>query len=224
MYSGLWMSLMVAVATQPTTVATTQALDLSTPRSALTALIQAMETGNAEQIRQVLYPRAAGERRMIEALIRLSRAVVHLGKTANTTFGESGAKVLLGDANTFGREAETQIKWATEKVSGNTATLSVPGYKVSPVVLEKIDGQWRIPMSELAKGISDIELDQRLGALSDQAAIIDRVADQIAAGRFHTGQEAAEYMHKQMIAAAADAGAAPLPSVVPLPTTRPAAP
>src|SRR5437868_7086734 len=162
MVSGLWMSLMLAIATQPTTAATTQVLDLSTPRSTLTALVQGMETGNAEQIRQVLYPRTAGERRMVEAMIRLSRSVVRLSKSASTSFGASGAGELLGDANTFAHEAETQIKFATEKIAGNTATLSVPGYKVSPVVLEKIDGQWRIPMSELAKGISEVELDQRL--------------------------------------------------------------
>src|SRR5439155_17811161 len=110
MLSSVWISLVLGIATQPATAATTQSIDLSTPRSALTVLVQAMESANAENIRQVLYPRTAGEKRMIEVMIRLSRSAAHLGKSANATFGESGSRELLGDASAFAHEAETQIK------------------------------------------------------------------------------------------------------------------
>jgi len=203
MTSVKWLILMLAVLPAVLAQPATAPATLATPRDAVTALATAMEVANGEQIRQVLYARSRSEEKMVDAMVAMSQAVSRLKGKALEAFGPAGAEELIGDTSALTSEATRQLKSAAEKIAGDVATLTVPDNSTPPVVLKRINDQWRIPISELTKGIPPAEFDQRVAALVAQVAILNLTSDQIAANRFHTGQEAAEYMHKQMLAAAA---------------------
>jgi len=176
-----------------------------------------MESANADQIRQVLYARSRREEKMVDAMVAMAAAIKRLKTTSTEAFGQAGAAELIGDTAALTNEQKTQLQSATETVSGEVATVTIQGTNTAPVVLQRIAGEWRIPISELAKGITPQEFDQRLAALLSQSSILNRTADQIIANRFHTGQEAAEWMHRQMLLTASGA-------VTTAPATVPAVP
>lgn len=71
----------------------------------------------------------------------------------------------------------------------------------APMILRKIDGQWRVPASELAKGATPEEIDQRLADLTKQAKVIAELREEIEKGQHPTADKAAEAWQAKMMQA-----------------------
>jgi len=177
-----------------------------------------METGNQEQVRQVLYARSKREEKMVDAMAGLAAATKKLKASAIETFGPAGATELIGDTNSLVTSQQRQLQMAQEKIAGDVAILTVGDFTVPPVVLQRVANEWRIPIAELAKGLTPAEFDQRVAQLNSQAAIMSETARLISANQYHTGQEAAEHMHKRMLKAATQTA---MPSTAPTTASTP---
>ena len=213
-------------ATRPTTAPTTQPAG---PKDVLKQLASAMRRGEAGEIRGVLYAANETEARMALATSEYAAALAGLQKAAVAAFGEHGAKELTGDAPPG--EEIARIDAATLSIDGDTATVTfvpdkspepVPAANAEPdpappppepVVLKRVAGRWRVPVASLAKGAAPGEIEQRLADLSAQTGLIKEIAQEIAAGKYKTAEQAGEAWRLKVYALTPKPGA---------PTTQPA--
>jgi hypothetical protein len=198
-YTALFVIIAQPAATAPTQPATTQsAIDLTSPKSAMRALSRAMESGDASSIEKILYGQGDQDQKMIAATVAIATATSNLHRAAVSTFGEKGAKGLIGDSVATAADATAQIEAATEKIENDYATLTL-SKESQPLVLRKIQGQWRIPVAQLAQNANPAALNERLAELAAQTAVISEVATDLTSGKFHSGEDAAETLHAKMM-------------------------
>jgi hypothetical protein len=186
-------------ATQPAT--TTPA---ATPRDVLRSLNEAMRMGDEANIRALFIASTPAERTMIDADAAMAGALARLRAAAVKQFGVKRADILTGDSDAAGADSVAHIETADIDVRGDVATVTYrDGKNSQQFVLKKVDGGWRIPVSELGKPLSPEALNQRLGDLAIQRNVIDEIASRIAAGQFQTPEGARDAWRAQILKAAA---------------------
>jgi hypothetical protein len=193
-----------------------KAADETALRDALKTLAKALQEGNAERIRQVIHAADPTERKMVDAMAAMAVQIAQLYKASAKAFGEDQAKGLTGDVT-----AEmSRIDGAEVSIEGDTATVryaqeppapgdeakpgekdDAPAVPPPPMVLKKVDGRWRVPMSELSKGSTPEEIEQRLSDLEAQTKIIAELTTEIAAGKYKSAEKAAEAWQGKMMQA-----------------------
>jgi hypothetical protein len=185
-------------ATRPAT-----ATAATTPRDALRSLNQAMRSGDEQHIRALFDASTPVEVRMIDADAAMAGALARLRAAAVKRFGVKHADVVTGDSDAAGADSITRIETADIDVHGDVATVTYHDEKnAQQFVLKKIDGAWRIPVSELGKPLSPAALDQRLGDLAVQRSVIDDVAARILQGQYQTPESARDAWHEQILKSA----------------------
>jgi hypothetical protein len=182
-------------------------------RDALKTLAKALQDGDGERIKQVLYAAEPIEQKMVDAMAAMAVEIAQLHKASVKAFGEEQAKGLTGDvAAEMGR-----IDAAEVAVDGDTATVR---YKESPpdpaagkeppkeapppappMVLKRVSGVWRVPMAELSKGSTPEEIEQRLSDLAAQTKIIKELTAEVAQGKHKSAEKAAEAWQSKMMQA-----------------------
>jgi len=158
--------------------------DATTPKGALKILAAALRDGDADKIRQVMHATNPSEVRMVASMADMARAMAQLQKAAVKAFGEEGAKEIVGDTRATDAEGRARIDAADVKVTGDTATVTVPDGEDAPVVLKRVGGLWKVPMSELSKNADPAALDERLAELSEQRKLVAELTDEISGGQF----------------------------------------
>ena len=164
--------------------------DSSTPKGALKRLATALRDGDAEAIRQVMYAADPAEVRMVAAMAEMARAMALLQRAAVKAFGEEGAKEVIGDTQTTDAQGRARIDSADVRVQGETATVILSEGEDAPVTLRRVDGRWKVPMSELSKDADRSVLDERLAELAEQAKVVQQIAKDIEGGQFNTPAQA----------------------------------
>lgn len=177
-------------ATPAPTAAADTADDPSTPKGALKRLATALRDGDAESIRQVMHAADPAEVRMVAAMAEMARAMALLQRAAVKAFGEEGAKEVIGDTQTTDAQGRARIDSADVRVQGETATVILPEGEDAPVTLRRVDGRWKVPMSELSKDADRAALDERLAELAEQAKVVQQIAKDIEGGQFNTPAQA----------------------------------
>jgi hypothetical protein len=191
-----------------TTLPTTGAvIDLSSPRGALRALSSAMQEGDTDAIREVFLAANPAEERIIEADAQMAGALARLRSTAIKAFGAEQARFLIGDAAAGSAQSLASIDAADISVKGDTATVKYGDQKGPPFILKHVNGQWRVPASNLGKPLDARALEQRLSDLEVQRKVVDEMASLIRAGKFATAEQAREAWQAR---------------ILPPPTSRPA--
>lgn len=224
-------------ATRPTSGPTTQPAG---PKDVLKQLASAMRRGEAAEIRGVLYAANETEQRMARATADYAAALAALQRAAVAAFGEHGAKELTGDAPPG--EEIARIDAATLAIDGDTATVTFvpdkppaeanaqptnskgepdpPPPPPEPVVLKRVGGRWRVPVATLSKGAAPEEIEQRLADLSAQTALIQEIAQEIAAGKYKSAEQAGQAWRLKVYALTPKPGGAPTTQ----PSTKPTRP
>jgi hypothetical protein len=187
----------VAAPATPTTAPAVPA-DPSTPRGALKSLYNAMQDGDGAHIRELLLTATAVETKMVDAMAHRAEAEAKFRKAAVNAFGEQKAKLLVGDSEVAGSEAMTQIDVSEEKVDGDKATVSNNSGQ-APLALTRVNGKWKIPASEFAKGTDVAEIEKQLPDMEFFAGLIDGYATDVAAGKYKSAEEAGDAIKGQMM-------------------------
>jgi hypothetical protein len=191
-------------------------------RDALKALAKALEQGDRDVIRKSMYAATPTEKKMLEAMASMAAQLAELHKASVKAFGEEEAKSLTGDVGMeMGRIDEAQITF-----EGDTATVryAAPTTNSSdtppdpaaaqepdtdaappspPLTLKKIEGHWRVPISELSKDTTEGDIDQRLSDLEAQNKIITELTAEITQGKYKNADKAAEAWQGKMMQALA---------------------
>ena len=185
-------------------------------RDALKTLAKALQEGNGERIRQVIHAADPTERKMVDAMTAMAVQIAQLYKASSKAFGEEQAKSLTGDVT-----AEmSRIDGAEVSIQGDSATVrykeeappvqgetkgpdkdAPPPAPAPPMVMKKVDGRWQVPMSELSKGSTPEEIEQRLSDLEAQTKIIAELTGEITQGKYKSAEKAAEAWEVRMMAA-----------------------
>jgi hypothetical protein len=167
-------------------------LSNATPKGALKLLAVALRDGDADRIRQVMYAANPTETRMVAAMAEMARAMAALQKAAVKAFGKDAAKEVVGDTDATDSESKAHIDAAEVKIQGDTATVTMEDGEEAPVVLKRVDGRWRLPMSELSRGADLAALEERLAGLAQQAKLVRELADEVAAHKYASPAQAHE--------------------------------
>src|SRR5690606_10238212 len=96
--------------------------------------------------------------------------------------------------------ALARIDSAEEKITGDTASLGQPNEP--PVVLRLIDGRWRVVIGALSDSDSTAAVEERIGGISRQAAVLNAFAYDIRADKHRSMREVLTLVHGQMMKAA----------------------
>jgi len=185
--------------TQPTTQLGEAA---STPRGALRALNQAMRSGDEGAIRQLFLAASPAEARMIDADARMAASLAQLRVAAAAAYGSQGADAVTGDSDAGAAESVARIDSADIAIEGDVATVTYRDEKNSPFLLKKIDGHWKVPVSQLGKPLNPAALDQRLADLALQRNVVEEITDQIKQKKFAGAEQAREAWRARILQAA----------------------
>lgn len=166
--------------------------DDHSPKATLKQLAAALRDGDADRIRQVMHATTTAESRMVSAMADMARAMAAMQKSAVKAFGKEAAKEVVGDTDATDAESNARIDAADVKVQGDTATVSMEDGDEAPVVLKRVDGRWKLPMSELSRGADAAALDERLTALAEQSRLVRTLAAEIESGKYATPAQAHE--------------------------------
>lgn len=188
-------------------------------RGALKSLNIALRDGDGDKIRELMHARTPLETRMVDAMAVMAEAFAALHEAAVEKFGAENARNITGDNEARWAEGLARIDSAEVKIQGDKATViyeaKPPPTKTAsdttppeppaaeekspPVVLRKVKGKWKLPVSQLAAGAEEEALEQRLAELEVQTGLVREVAEEIAAGAFKTAEEAAEAWHSRFM-------------------------
>lgn len=166
--------------------------DDTTPKGALKMLSAALRDGDAQRIRHVMHAGNPAEVRMVSSMAEMAQAMAQLQRAAVKTFGEEGAKEMVGDTLATDADGRARIDAAEVRLTGDTATVIVPEGEDAPVVLKKVGGHWKVPMAELSKNADPTALDERLAELAGQRTLVEELTKEISAGQFATPAQAKE--------------------------------
>jgi len=187
----------------PTSVSTTQPVpaDPSSPRGALKALVGAMQVGDVAKIKSLIATTNPTEEKMVDAMATMAVSQKKFRTAARAAYGD-GATELVGNTEADAAAGLAKIDTAPEAINGDTATVD-PNERpdIPPMTLKKIDGQWRIPISELARGVDPSEIQQRLDDLSLLSRMMDESADEVSKGMYKTPKDATEAINSKMMVA-----------------------
>jgi hypothetical protein len=192
-----------APATKPTTAAAAAAIpkDQSTPKGALRVLADSMEAGDAQRIRGVLHASNAAEQKMAEGMVDLATALAELKTNAIGAFGKQGAMPLTDDTEAMAAAGLERLVAATETVdpSGDRATVTLPDAGEAPAVVVKVEGQWRFPVAELARGSSEAEVKDGIELAAGQAKVMREVAAEVKQGKYKTADEVRQALDQRVM-------------------------
>jgi hypothetical protein len=162
-------------------------VDSTTPRGALKLLSVAIDRGDTAAVRTLMHTTSVAERSVVNALAARVESLVVLRQAATERFGEAGSTAMFGDMRAQLEQSQRMIDRAAEQVTNERAIVD-PGGAGNPhdvVHLVKVDGQWKIAVSEMAAGLSEQELQER----AQDAELFGRVSKEVA-GEIKSGKHA----------------------------------
>ena len=166
--------------------------DTSTPKGSLKLLAAALRAGDAARIKRVMHAANPSEVRMVAAMADMAGAMAQLQRSAVKSFGAEGAKQLVGDTHATDAEGLARIEAADVKIASDTATVTLAEGQEAPVTLKRVEGEWKIPVAELARGANQAALDEQLSELAIQTKLVRELAGEVEAGKFATPSQAHE--------------------------------
>lgn len=194
-------------------------VDTATPRGTLKTLLTAIQNGDPETIKKIIYTATPTEEKMLDAMAHRVTAEKKFREAASKAFGGEGAKELVGDGEASLAATLSQLDAATETIDGDTATVVAPDGRGDPFKLKKVNGKWQIAASDFSRDVDPSRIQQSIDDMNFSAKLIEQYAGDVAAGKYKTAAEAKELIQLQMRAAieayANSRGAATLPATAP---------
>ncbi|MDB5295655.1 MAG: hypothetical protein JWO31_1638 [Phycisphaerales bacterium] len=154
--------------------------DTSTPKAAAKTFAAAMTTGDADAAKAAS---TGADAKMIESMANAFGSYKKLHDAAAAKFGEEGKK-LGAMGGSVDDDLVKKLADATETITGDTATVAPKDGKA--MKLKKVDGAWKVDMSEMAGPMAALG-SQMFDKMGKAAKV---TADEIAAGQYKTIDEA----------------------------------
>jgi hypothetical protein len=181
----------------------------NTPKGVMRQMADAIRAGDGAKVKSLLYWETPAEESMASAVAAMAEAVGNLHKAAIKQFGDQGARPLTGDTAATYAEGIKKLDASKETVAGDQAIIFPPmageGQDDRPTQLRKVAGQWKVPVSELRRQAGDQASDIRIEELTTEARLVNEAAQEVAAGKYKTAEEAARELQQKMIRAATQA-------------------
>jgi hypothetical protein len=187
--------------------------DLGSPKAAVKAFVTAQIDGDGKAIRDTLLATNPTEERMAGAIADLAVAIADLNRAMTAKFGASPTQQLMGDPADALRANMDKLDKATEQVNGDTATVvSPPDPAAVPtsapagaspqdsMMLRKVDGQWKVSVSDLAKGSNDENVQRTLASVDTAVAGYRSVLADVNAGKLTSVDAVAAELNAKMSA------------------------
>jgi hypothetical protein len=210
----MWMVL--ALANCVALAAPTTQIDESTPKGAALAFAKAMEAGDTQAAKQLSIG-SDQDQQVLAAMLDFTRAVKTLRESAVKKFADKADEVTGGGMSMDPTKAleDTEIK-----EEGDTATVTATKPQPSTMHLKKVDGKWKVDLSETLKGAAGPGQDvtQFQAMLKGWTSAINETATEIDDGKYAAPADASQALQVKMMAA--------LKALSPTtgPTTEPATP
>jgi hypothetical protein len=83
--------------------------------------------------------------------------------------------------------------------AGSAAATPDRAERSEPITLRRVNGVWRMPVSQLAPGVDQPALEQRLAELAVQADLVREITAEIEAAKFTTSEQAADSWHSRFM-------------------------
>lgn len=176
--------------------------DPPSPKAALRELNVAMRDGDVATIQRMFLATTPAERKMVEADAQMAAALADLRRAAVNAYGDGPAKVVTGDTAAGASESLVRIEAADVSITGDTATVNYRDERDGPFVLKKVDGEWKVPVSELGKPLDAVALKQRLADLAVQTNVVREVTKLIREHKLPTAEHAREAWQNRILQAA----------------------
>jgi hypothetical protein len=179
--------------------ATAQDISPDSPKGAASAFFKAMENGDAKAAKSL----AVGSDKqlsMLDLLVPVVSSFKQLENAAVKKWGEDARKT-LSQGQGSSMDFDKELKAATEKVEGDTATITSakPEQQREPMKLKKVDGKWKVDMSSVpAEGLDNPQTSQMMKVMSDAAK---STATEIEQGKYASAQDARQAMTQKILPA-----------------------
>jgi hypothetical protein len=205
---------------------TTTGPDVSTPSGAQKAALIATNKEDEKGVRKFLQATTPTEEKLADAMAANAVAGAKVYNAAVKKFGEDTTrKELIGLIPMQSSEKEIDaVQW---KIDGDKATpVEAGGQKFVGAGLKKVDGVWKLSISDLAAGHPEGELKQMMGLIEKQSAMMNDTAKETTDGKYATVQDlksaTIDKMRKLMQEAQAMAATQTTQAAPPAPPAKPA--
>ncbi|HZL34525.1 MAG TPA: hypothetical protein VFC78_04385 [Tepidisphaeraceae bacterium] len=159
----------------------------STPKATAAAFARAVAAGDADGAKKAS---TGGDPAAIDALAAMAHKMKKLHDAIVTKFGEAQVKTIQGSTYNMS-EVLDQMDAAQETITGDSATL-IFNHAGHPMKLKKVDGNWKVDASEVARP-GMVPMFEKMGEAASQTA------DEISAGKYATPKQAADAFTPRMM-------------------------
>jgi len=183
----------------PSTRPTTQPvrIDVSTPKAALMTLSAAIDIGDSRAIEAVLLGENDRDRAAIDVLGRFASAFARFRHAATFSFGADGASYVTGKLGLQNRVI-ARIDEATEIIREDSATVALGRDQHSPS-LRRVNGEWRMHISELFQSMDDNKLDETIEQSQAIIAAMESVSKDMEILYFRTPEDVVQTFLQRML-------------------------
>ncbi|HET6246234.1 MAG TPA: hypothetical protein VFE47_00910 [Tepidisphaeraceae bacterium] len=172
-----------------------------TPKEALHSLNLAQRDGDAAAIRALFYSKDERGEQLVSAMADYAAAFAQLHAAAEHAYGAEGAVILTGDVQAESAKGLAAIEKATVTLDGNNATVKYEGATDAPIRLTKIDGRWKLPVSQLLDGTDEKAGEKGVKELLAEGQIARTMAEEITAGKYKEGANKAKEVWRSRLLA-----------------------
>lgn len=169
-----------------------------TPKAALRSFAVALDAGDATALHRLLEVTSPTEQKIADSTIDMAVALADLNHALAGKFGAEEAKTVVGDTAGQLQKSLTAIAAASEKVTGDTAVVSIAPTTQGTITLKKVDGAWKISLTDKAKGLSPQQVDQVAAMVATELKQLKEMTAEVKAGKFTTATDAAGTLHAMM--------------------------
>src|ERR1035441_5815334 len=170
-------------ATQPTT----EPIEPTTPKGALKSLALALDAGDRERIRSLMYAASPAEQKMVDATSEFAASIADLKHTMARRFGESASFIAMGESSDALPNRLAAIDSADQKVNGDLAVINLSAAMPrDSMSLVRAGGYWKISISQQLKdeGLTPQQVDEKMATVSSQSKILKDLTAEVTAGKY----------------------------------------
>jgi hypothetical protein len=161
-------------------------ISLATPKSAARSLYAAVERSDEAALREIFFAEDDDQRQLAGAYAHLMVQAKRLADAAKRKFPGASEGLAQGVVTA---EQIAQLEQAAVEEKGDTAIVRPTTRGAKEMVFRKTAGGWRLVLTDLA-GASKDGVTEQITVVSDLATAISETADDLAADKFASAQEA----------------------------------
>jgi len=156
------------------------------PKDVLRQQDAAAKDGNREQDLQLYHATNDREKKFAEAVADGDLALARLEKAVTEKFGKEAAAKVVHATGTINMD---DIDAAKEMIEGDKATIEWTTTKALPTIhLEKVDGKWKIPVSELLGSADEKKVDELCKKYHELTERLKNTAELVEKDKYRSGE------------------------------------